>query len=76
VTLEHDALCENLSACQRKCIGLKQEVIYQQKALEEAFIRAIKVEKESLNFMEDIECYNQSLIDMKEQLMEKMLRCF
>jgi hypothetical protein len=26
--------------------------------------------------MEDIECYNQSLIDMKEQLMEKMLRCF
>jgi len=76
VTLEHDALSEKLNACQRKCLGLEQEVTYQQKALEEAFIRAIKAEKESLNFMEDIECYNQSMIDMKEQLMEKMLRCF
>ncbi len=37
------------------------------KALEEAFIRAIETKKESLNSMEDTECYNQTLIDMKEQ---------
>jgi hypothetical protein len=36
------------------------------KTLEEALIRAIEVEKECVNSMEDIEHYNQTLIDMKE----------
>jgi hypothetical protein len=35
--------------------------------LEDAFIRAIEVEKECLNSIEDIEHYNPTLIDMKEQ---------
>jgi hypothetical protein len=33
----------------------------------EAFTKAIKVKKEQLNSMEDIEHYNKILIDMKEQ---------
>jgi len=31
VTLEHDALCEELATCQIKCLGLKQDVANQQK---------------------------------------------
>jgi hypothetical protein len=38
-----------------------------EKAFEEAFTRAIKAKKEHLNFMEDVKCYTQMLIDMKEQ---------
>jgi hypothetical protein len=34
--------------------------------MEEAFTRAIEVEKESLNSMEDLKCYQQNLIDIKE----------
>ncbi len=45
VTLECDALCEKLGACQRKCLGLEQEVAYQQKALEETIIKAIEAKK-------------------------------
>jgi len=56
-----------LVECQRKCLGLKQDVATQQQALQEALIRAIKVEKERLNFVEDIEHYHQMLIDMKKQ---------
>jgi hypothetical protein len=35
--------------------------------LQEALTRATEVEKKHLNFMEDIERYHQTLIDMKEQ---------
>jgi Mg2+ and Co2+ transporter CorA len=66
VTLEHNALCQALGACQRKCLGLKQEVGNQQKALEEALTKAIEAKKECLNSVEDIKCYHQTLIDMKE----------
>jgi hypothetical protein len=34
VTLERDALYQALGACQRKCLGLEQEVASQQKVLE------------------------------------------
>jgi hypothetical protein len=42
VTLEHDALCQALGACKRKCLGLEQKVANQQKALEEALTKAIE----------------------------------
>lgn len=66
VMLECDVLCEQLGACQKKCHLLEQEVANQQKIVEEAFTRAIEVEKESLNSMEDLKCYQQNLIDTKE----------
>jgi hypothetical protein len=34
--------------------------------MEEAFIRAIEVEKESLNSMEHLKCYQQNLIDINK----------
>ncbi len=55
-----------LGACQRKCLGLEQKVANQQKALKEALTKAIEAKKKCLNSMEDIECYHQTLIDMKE----------
>jgi hypothetical protein len=67
VTLECDALCEGLVACQAKCFGIKQDVATQQKALQEALQNAIQSKKDCLNSMEDIEHYHQMLIDMKEQ---------
>jgi phosphopantetheinyl transferase (holo-ACP synthase) len=66
VTLEHDALHEELGACQRKCLGLEQENANQHKAIKEAFIKAIHAEKECLNFVEDIEHYHQTWIYIKE----------
>jgi len=35
--------------------------------VQEAFIKAIEAKKQHLNSMEDIECYHQTFIDMKEQ---------
>jgi predicted regulator of amino acid metabolism with ACT domain len=46
-------------------LGLKQNAPTQQWVLQETFTRAIKIEKEHSNFMKDIECYHQMLIDMK-----------
>jgi predicted nucleic acid-binding Zn-ribbon protein len=66
VTLEHDALHEQLARCQTKCLGLKQDVATHQQTLQEALTRAIEVEKERLNFVEDIEHYHKMLIDMKK----------
>jgi predicted RNase H-like HicB family nuclease len=43
--------------------GLEQEVANQQKTPEEALTRAIEAKKECLNSMENIEHYNQTLID-------------
>ncbi len=40
VTLEGDALREELVACQTKCLGLKQDVATLQKSLQEALARA------------------------------------
>ncbi len=68
VTLERDALCEELATCQTKCLGLEQDVANQQKALEEAFAKAIEAKKEHMKSMENIEHYYQTLIDMKEDL--------
>jgi hypothetical protein len=42
-----------LATCQRKYHVLKQELIDQQKALEEALTKAIETKKKSLNSMED-----------------------
>ncbi len=50
----------------KKCFGLKKNATTQQEALQEAFATAIEAEKEHLNFMEDIECYHQMLIDMNK----------
>jgi putative ubiquitin-RnfH superfamily antitoxin RatB of RatAB toxin-antitoxin module len=66
VRSDDNALHEDLVACQAKCLGLKQDVATQQHALQEAFAKATKVEKKHLNSMENIECYHQTLIDMKE----------
>jgi hypothetical protein len=33
VTSKHDALCEQLDACQAKCLGLEQDATIQQHAL-------------------------------------------
>jgi hypothetical protein len=66
VTSKRDALRGELVACQAKCLGLKQDVATQQQALQEALAKAIETEKKHLNFVEDIECYHQTLIDMKK----------
>ncbi len=66
MTLECDALCEKLVACQAKFLRLEQDVAFQQHALQEALVRAIKAEKKCLNFVEDIEQYHQMLINTKE----------
>ncbi len=50
----------------KKCHVLEQEVVIQQKTVEEAFTRAIEVQKESLNSMEDLKCCQQNLIHIKE----------
>jgi hypothetical protein len=45
VTSKHNALHEQLTTCQAKCLGLKQDVATQQQALQEAFMRAIEAKK-------------------------------
>jgi hypothetical protein len=68
VPLQHNALCEQLATCQAKCLRLEQDVATQQQALQKAFIRAIKAKIPFFfkNSMEDIECYHQTLIDLKQ----------
>ncbi len=58
VMLECDMLHEQLGACQKKCHVLEQEVVDQQKEVEEALTRAIKVKKECLHSMENVICCN------------------
>jgi hypothetical protein len=41
VTSKHDALCEELVACQTKWLGLKQDVVTQQQAMQEALVKVI-----------------------------------
>ncbi len=65
MTLERE--CEQLVTCQTRCLGLERNVANQQMALQEALIKATKVKKEHLDSIEDIECYHQMLINMKEQ---------
>jgi len=51
-------LHEQFGACQRKCHVLEQEVVNQQKEVEEALTGPIEAKKERLHSMEDVTCYN------------------
>ncbi len=51
-------LHEQFGACQRKCHVLEQEVVNQQKEVEETLTRPIETKKEHLRSMEDVICYN------------------
>jgi hypothetical protein len=50
-------------------VHAKENVMYQ-KALEEALVKAIETKTKCFDSMEDIKCYNQTLIDIKENILK------
>jgi hypothetical protein len=65
VTLQHNALREELATCQTKCA--RTRCCYSAIGVARGTQKAIEAKNECLNSVEDIECYHKTLIDMKEQ---------